>query len=214
MSKRLSYVFVGLAGILILSLVWALVAIASNTNSADSSNESGESTTITRTLTGNTVEEDRAEVYKAAVELLEATNAPAGQEEYVALLGELDSAVAADIPADLLSRIRFADVLNEDALKITTYQALITFASLAKASSPDGVIASLFADGPKTIMVDQETGTANLPLNIFVSSAGEVNTFSLSFVYIDEQWKLAPYSMLDQLRLSLALQQQYAGAAG
>lgn len=213
-NKKLGYTIVAAAVIIILGLVWALVAVATNSEkSADSGSGTSTPTTVTRTLTGQDIAADRADVYKAATELLDSTNAPAEQEDYMALLNELDAATIEDVPKEFLDKIRFADLLNEDALKITTYQALITFASLSKASSADGTIASLYADGPMTIMVDQETGTAQVPMNIFVSQDGQANTFSMEFVYVDGAWKFAPYSVLDQLRLSLALQQQAADSA-
>lgn len=213
MNKKFSYALVGGAVIVILALVWALVAVASNSSNSSNSSSSSSSTTVKRTLTGKSVEEDRADVYKAAVELLEATNAPKDQKSFTALLNKLDTATIADIPPALLSKVRFADLLNVDKLKITTYQALVTFASLAKASSSDGTIASRFADGPQTIFVDQETGIAQVPMNIFVNQDGQANTFSMEFVYVNGAWMLSPYSVLDQLRLSLALQQQVAAGA-
>lgn len=213
MSKKLKYIIIGIATAIILGLVWALVAVASSSSNDSNPTEKISSSTTTRTLTGNVIADDRAAVYKAATELLEATNAPADQETYIALLGELDSATVADIPKEFLDKARFADLLDKDELKITSYQALITFAALAKASSEDGTIASLYADGPMSIFVDQETGIAQVPMNIFVNQDGEANTFSMEFVYVDNEWKFAPYSVLDQLRLSLALQQQAAAAA-
>ena len=212
MTKKFSYILVGIAVTVILGLVWALVAIASTSNNQASGGKNSSPSTVTRTLTGKSVEEDRADVYKAAVELLDATNAPADQKSFTALLNKLDTATAADIPPALVSKIRFADLLNVDKLKITTYQALVTFASLSKASSPDKVIASRFADGPKTIFIDQEAGIAQVPMNMFVNQDGQANTFSIEFVYIGGTWKMSPYSVLDQLRLSLALQQQIAAS--
>jgi cytoskeletal protein RodZ len=212
MNKKLGYGVIAAAVVIILGLVWALVVVASNNDGEKeaSTPEKTSQTTVTRTLTGKELAADRADVYKAATELLESTNAPAKQEEFTALLSELDGAKVSDIPEGFLDKVRFADLLDEEQLKVTTYQALITFASLAKASSEDGKIASLYADGPMSIMVDQETGTAQVPMNIFVSQEGQANTFSMEFVYVDGEWKMAPYSVLDQLRLSLAMQQQAA----
>lgn len=215
MNRKLGFAAIAGAVVIILGLVWALVAVASGSNRA--SDENGGTKTVTtqisRSVTGKPIDEDRADVYKAAVELLDATDAPANQDDYKKLLSSLDSAKVSDIPKDLLSRIRFVDTMDKDELKVTTYQALITFASLSKASSSDGKIASLYADGPMTIMVDQEAGVAEVPMNIFVNSQGSSNTFSMEFVYIDGKWKLAPYTVLDQLRLSLGLQQQQSGTS-
>jgi hypothetical protein len=212
MNKKLAYSIVAGAVVVILGLIWAL-AVASNNDKAatDTPDKPAQTqTTVARTLTGKEIAADRADVYKAATEVLESTNAPAKQEDFTKLLGELDGAKASDIPQEFIGKVRFVDLLDEDALKVTTYQALITFASLSKASSPDGKIASLYADGPMTIMVDQEIGLAQVPMNIFIGQEGQANTFSMEFVYVDGQWKLSPYSVLDQLRLSLSMQQQGA----
>lgn len=212
MNKKLAIALVSVGTVIILALVWALVFVASNPGGDSSGNANSNSTptTVTRTLSGKDITEDRADVYKAAVELLDSTGAPAAQEDYIAMLKDLDSATVKDVPKEFLDKVRFVDLMDQDELKVTTYQALITFASLAKASSEDGKIASLFADGPMTIMVDQEAGVAQVPVNIFVNQADSPNTFSMEFIYIDGEWKFAPYSVLDQLRLSLAMQQQIA----
>lgn len=210
MNKKLVMTAIAGAVVIILGLIWGLVYVASQNSDSSAPTQQQTSSTkqVQRSVTGKPIDEDRADVYKAATELLESTNAPAKQEDYQKLLSSLDKAKITDIPTGFLDKARFVDTLDKDELKITTYQALVTFASLSKASSSDGKIASLYADGPMTIYVDQETGTAQVPMNIFVNQQGAANTFSLEFVYVDGKWKFAPYSVLDQLRLSLGLQQQ------
>lgn len=210
MSKKGLYAIIGAATAVILGLVWGLVFLASTGNAdvAPSPGATSSPTQIDRTLSGKTIDEDRQDVFDATVDLLNATNAPVEQAAFLKLLEELDSASVSDIPQEFIAKIRFVDKMSEDLLKITTYQALVTFASLSKASSENGEVTSLYLDGPNGIFVDQEAGIAHVPMNIFVNQEGQPNTFSLEFTYIDGEWLMQPYSVLDQLRLSLALQQQ------
>lgn len=210
MSKKVTLAALIGGVVIILGLVWTVVILASNQPEAISNgNSSAPTEQVQRSLTGKTLAEDQQAVVDATIKLLESTEAPAEEADLIPLLQKLDTEGVKAIPQEFLERSRFVSIMDDDTLRLATYQSMLTFASLTKISSSDGkTIEPRAADVAKEVFVDQEAGTAFIPMNIFVASNDETSVFSMEFVYINDQWVLSPYSILDSVRLTISLQAQ------
>ncbi len=157
-----------------------------------------------RSVTGNTVESDKQAAVTAAIALLNTADiSPTGipAKDRLTALDKSDLTV---VDPSLESKIRFPQEVTATD-KINTYQTLITIASIVKNTSSLKEIAPFSADAWKNSIADPTTGVVYVPLNIFV---GKGAYFSMEMVYIDGTWKLAPYTLVDAVRLSAALQGQ------
>lgn len=205
------FLWIGItAAVVILAAVSVLIAVSLSGNMSDTKSKTTTQVTQTdKTLSGKSLAEDRADVVKAATDLLNTVNAPMGAADYTALMKKIDAGDAT-IPQTVLDKIRIVDNLKTDKnVDKTLYQALTTFSSLAKQSTGSDTIAPLFQNATDGVTLDQELGIAYVPTTLFINSSSGVNGFSLEFVYVDGKWLLSPYMTLDELRLALV----YSGGA-
>ena len=63
----------------------------------------------------------------------------------------------------------------------------------------------LYTDYDNIIYLDKETNTAQIPINIFTGTYGSI---SFEMVYINNQWRLSPYSLLESVSLSAQINEQ------
>ena len=200
-KSRFVWIGVTAAVAIIIALVVLIVVTLNKETPVTTSPESP--TQISRTLSGKTAAEDRADVLAAATKLLDATNAPMGATDYANLMDEIDKGNV-NPPQGLFDQIRLVDNLAEDTtIKNTLYQSLVTFAALSKQSTGTEKITTLYDNAVDAITLDQETGIAYVPTTLFINSSSGVNGFSLEFVYVDGEWIFSPYMTLDELRLAL-----------
>lgn len=76
--------------------------------------------------------------------------------------------------------------------------------ALAAQVQPDGsVVAAPSASGVGGVYVDREAGLAYVPLSTF---SGSAPAMSVLMVRVDGQWLVEPYGVLDDIRLSNAVQ--------
>lgn len=208
MNKKSLYAILTASTVVILGLVWGLVFVVSNTGQSNSNSNPNNVFQSERTLTGKTADQDRADVFNAALELLRATNAPDDYKDYTSLLISLDGKTSESIPLAFLDRVRFIAPLDSDTSKIATYQAMLTFAMLSKSASENNEIGSAFANASDAVFVDQKAGLAYVPMSVFVNQDTATNTFNIEFVYVDNKWYLQPFSILEQLKMSMIFQAQ------
>lgn len=194
------------AVVLVLLLIWGTVAITNASNDSDTSGNSSKSTEkVEKSLSGKSIDDDRKDALAAATDILNtAAKSTDGKtfEERVTALDEGDMTV---VDPALESMIRFKDVFAESKdMQTNTYQSVVTLATLIQQSNQTETIAPSSDTMWKNVYVDSETGTAFVPLAIY---AGPSAGFSFEMVYVDGNWELAPYSLLDAVRLSAKLQQ-------
>lgn len=199
--RRIFIIGISAAAAILLAVVIALAVALNSANQAEAPMPTAP-TQVERTVSGKSIEEDRADVLNAAVELLEATGAPLGATDYQTYMDKVETGEIT-YSEDLLKRIRFVDSLNEDSVKRTLLQSLATFANMSKQSTGTDAITTLYENSDDAVVVDQEAGVAYVPTTLFINSTTGLNGFSFEFVYIDGEWKFAPYMTLDQLRLAL-----------
>lgn len=154
-------------------------------------------------------------------------SAPGGDDD--ARLKAVESVVAAlkasivvpnGSPSDPLARMEMVDkgdysaldkdsidkyvYLSDDAkakgLEGTSYSALV---AMAYAITRDGDEIKVPNDGLDKVYVDAKTGRAFVPVSL-LSPNGAV--FSVELVYVNNTWKIDPYTLLEQVKFSTAYQ--------
>ena len=84
--------------------------------------------------------------------------------------------------------------------------------ALAAQVQPDGgPVAAPSASGVGGVYVDREAGIAYVPLSTF---SGSAPAMSVLMVRVDGQWLVEPYGVLDDIRLSNAVQAAARGQQG
>lgn len=199
-KDKLSLVIAVLSMVIVV-LVVLLIAFAVPKVSSNDNNTGTNVSQVERSVSGKTKEEDQKAAIAAAKALLDAANEYDGKktlEERLNAIADGDDSVA-DIKG-MKSHIRFAgDFASDEELQTASIQSIITLASHLKNS--DGKIEPLSTGGYNYVFLDSEIGVAFVPVSVFT----ENSAFSLEMVYDQGEWKLAPYSLLDIVRLSAVL---------
>ena len=92
----------------------------------------------------------------------------------------------------------------DDNVKVSTATALLSFVDLIEKNGNKD-IKPLTNDYNNVVYLDENSKTAQVPVNIFTGTSGSI---SFEMIYIDDEWKLSPYSLLESLSLSSQIQQQ------
>lgn len=201
--KFWSLAAIGLLIVAILS-AWITYGVTKTSENSSSAAPATSAQKVDRAVSGKTADEDRKAALSAATDVLNLSgNSPTGAK-FEDRLNSLDAGDTKVIDPELTKTIRFTDVfLDSDEMKNNTYQSLITLSTLIRNSTGATEIAPTSDTMWKNVYVDSELGTAFVPLAIF---AGPSSSFSMEMVYVDGSWKLAPYSLLDSVKLSAKLQ--------
>lgn len=199
-----------IAVVVILGLVWGGVALAGGFNTDNGSetpnntNETVTSEKVEKTVSGKTIDEDRKDALNAATEILNLANGPSDGDEFSSILTKLDEGDLSVVDESLDSKIRFTDIYaDSNDLKANVYQALITFSSLIKKTTDTEEIKPASDTLWKEVFVDSELGIAQVPMTVYM---GQQASFAMEMVYVDGQWQLAPYSLIEQIKLSASMQ--------
>jgi len=153
-----------------------------------------------KTVSGKSANQDRKDALEAAGEILTLaakSDKDMTPEERAEALDKGDTSV---VDKSLSKRIRLADVYSEEDMKINVYQALI---AMTKYIAVDGKVKPISEDSWQNVYVDSEIGVAYVPLTTFYENG---TVFSFEMVYVDGEWKFAPYSFMDIVKLSASLQ--------
>lgn len=155
--------------------------------------------TVDRSVSGKNVDTDQQDALRDVQALLSAADNYDGDLDVQGRLEALDAGDYSVADIDTMKKyIRFTGEFETDTeLQNTTFQALITLASLLKNS--DGIIAPVSDTMYRYVFLDSELGVAYVPINAFIGSS---SIFSMEMVYVEDGWKLLPYSLLDSIRLS------------
>jgi hypothetical protein len=157
---------------------------------------------VSRTISGKSSNEDRADSVKVLTEILNlALKSPTGATvaERVKALDDSDFSV---IDKGLPVLIRFGPDADE-AFKVNTYQSLIVMAATITENTKTDKVTPIAVDSHIFAWADSELGTVFVPLSTFM---GEKSVFSFEMVFIDKAWRLSPYSLIDSIRLSATIQ--------
>ena len=193
-----------LMSLVIVCLAAALAVVSISKNESGGSGSGQQVQKVSRSVSGTSSDKDKASAMAAAATLLTAANkhsANLSADDRVKAFE--DSSADRNTLADMStidSLTRFTNDFDND-LRKTTYQSLVKVSSLLDGNN-DGKIEARSSDLYKYVYLDSETGTAYVPLQVFSNNAP---AFSLEMVYVDGQWKFAPYTLLDAIRLSSSM---------
>lgn len=193
-----------LMSLVIVCLAAALAVVSISKNESGGSGSDQQVQKVTKSVSGASSDKDKASAMAAAATLLTAANkhsANLSADDRVKAFE--DSSADRNTLADMStidSLTRFTNDFDND-LRKTTYQSLVKVSSLLDGNN-DGKIEARSSDLYKYVYLDSETGTAYVPLQVFSNNAP---AFSLEMVYVDGQWKFAPYTLLDAIRLSSSM---------
>lgn len=215
-TKRAVAWTAGIGVFVLLIAIWVTAVIMSNGNTVSSPDETVEPNTaaeveqVQRSVTGNTVDEDKIAALEQATALFNEASAE-DSEVFMEAMESLDSdgleAEAAN--GNLLAYIRFVDTFEEsEERQVNAVQTVLTLAEVASQFAENDAIAPISDEAWSLVHVDSTTGVAYVPLEAFT---GTQTGYSLTMVYVDDEWKLDPYSLLDSVTLA-AMIQNNAGA--
>lgn len=131
------------------------------------------------------------------------------EEDYMEAMEKIQTdGYEAVLPEDVSDRIHFVDIFDgNEGAEIITYQTLLALS--AQISMETGEEIALQYDETQVegnVLYDEEVGIAYVPISAFATGDA---SFSLQMVYVDGEWKLAPYSVIESVQLSASLGQLY-----
>lgn len=206
-KTKVVFIFLGL--LVLLAIIWGAVALSYANREEDKGGETvapGVTETveqITRSVTGKTVDEDREDAVQALTKILNTAHISPGNKEATERLAALDKDDLSVVDPGLEELIQFSED-STPGFKISTYQGLITVSAVVHSSTINENITPTREDYLSITYADPEIGSVFIPLNIYV---GQGAAFSFEMVYVDGEWKLAPYSFIDAVKLSAMIQE-------
>lgn len=153
--------------------------------------------------TGLSLVQDQKNALAAAQVLLQEAGKDPQKLGISRRIAALDDNDLSQVTSTLPSLVRFPSQATP-GLRAETYQALI---SLYGVLTRGGDVArhpvkAISPSAFSTVFLDSQLGVAYVPLDAFT---GKQTAFSLQMVWVDGEWKLAPYSLLETVRLSATL---------
>ena len=180
-------------------------------------------------VTGSTSGGDSA-AGQSGAPVVEATDSEAAVNAATALAEALSAANSGSDKGDAASRmyrVSEGDLTVLDAAGLDAHTRLsggfvesaglagayqYAMIALAAQVQPDGsAVAAPSASGVGGVYVDREAGLAYVPLSTF---SGSAPAMSVLMVRVDGQWLVEPYGVLDDIRLSNAVQDAARGQQG
>lgn len=188
--------------VIALAIVWGIVAVTTPNNNETLNTDPTPVATV-RTVSGNTADQDKQDATKAVSKILQvADKSPKGIEP-LEIIQVLDTGDFTVIDDELPGLVRFSDNATE-GFKVSTYQALVTMSAVLEDKKSGDDFVTVSEEAWRSSYADPELGTVFVPLNIF-TGGGE--SFSLEMVFMEGEWKLAPYSLIEAVRISSLLSQ-------
>lgn len=192
------------SGIIALALVWGIVLAVKQTSTPapETGTTKIENVKTQRSVTGKSLEEDKKAAVASLTNILQvADKSPTGVATAVRLQ-TLDKDDYSVIDPKLPTLMHYGPD-STAGMKTSTYQALVTLSSVVRDKNSDKTIRTVNEDAWTKAYGDPEIGVVFVPLSVYT---GTGSAFSLEMIYVDGEWRLAPYSLLDAIRLSAALQ--------
>lgn len=161
-----------------------------------------------RSVSGKSVDQDKKDATQAVLDILQTADKDPKNETVQQRLQALDNNDFSVIDKNLPNDVQFSSDSTE-GMKVSTYQALITLSTFAKQSSSDKKIEAS-ANGWQDAYADPTLGVVDVPASTFITKN---SLFSLEMVYMDGTWKLAPYDLVNQLRIAAYIQEGTSAAS-
>lgn len=191
-----------LCGLTFFALVFAVISFFNSNASSDELSNQNNLERVSRSLSGKTVEQDRMDAVNAAVELFELTNAPETKDKAEAEFLKMEQGDFSIIDPEFLSKVRLYDELkNNVEFQQELTISVFSMGTVIKESNGGKIASNL--DKLGTVRVDQETGVAQVPLELFTGGESPV---ALTMIYVNDKWLLEPYSFSSYIKLSVMAQ--------
>lgn len=156
---------------------------------------------------GKTAEEDKKDVVAATTAMLVEAGKSPTKDNVATRMEKLDNDDTTVVTKELVDMMRFAPQ-TENGVKVTTYQTLITVNAILTNNGKDQIAPKDPASVNSKVFMDSDLGIAYVPLSLY---AGDGAAFNFQMVYVDGDWKLFPYSLVEAVGLSALAQQQGSG---
>lgn len=161
--------------------------------------------TINKIETTQTQEFSKKDALEGLISLLkDVQNNELGIEKQLELIKDKNNDLNSIINKDSLNWIYLTDFMNNEDVQRTTIQILLSFIQQMK-NNGNKDLNPIYTDYENIIYLDKETNTAQIPINIFTGTYGSI---SFEMVYINNQWRLSPYSLLESVSLSAQINEQ------
>lgn len=200
--KRKTKIYISLTVVISLLIIgiisFIIYSIFYSNNDKPEGQQSYSIEKVEKSLSGKSIDEDKKEILNISSNILK--NSLIKTEDMEKILEEFDSGDLSKVSPEVSKNIHFTDYFDKNPiLKNTTYISLATMSSIINTTAGNKNFEPVTEEAWKSIYLDQEVGQAFVPLQIFT---GTPTAFSLEFVYINGSWKLAPYSLVEAVKLS------------
>lgn len=204
-EARKRFIFIALGGLVLILVIWGIVLIATFTKPSSSAVETPqEQVQVLRGVSGKTVEEDQRDALAATVALLNAAGESPTQATALERLKKVEAGDYSVVSKGLEEGLHLPPGTPE-GLKQSAYESLITLNMALQSQTGKTVIAPAGDNAHEAVLMDSGLGMGFVPLGAL---SGKSAVFDFEMVYVEGQWKLAPYSLVSQVRLSALLTQQ------
>lgn len=204
-----TYLLSGLATLCIASLGGAIWLSTTDNTISIGGGESNDSDPLVSEYAGVRGELPPADVGRqeavdaAAALLTEAYVHRDSEEEYVEYLEALEDGELDEVSETVVNSVRTTDLFDNEQSAITSYGILTTYSIMIKqlhGLGEDESIEPLFDNESiaRNVLYDEEVGIAYVPLSLF---AGEQALLTMEMVYVDGEWQVMPYSLLEGVSL-------------
>lgn len=152
---------------------------------------------VDASVSGKSVEEDQKAALKASQDLLNASVTDSGS--YQERMTAIEQGDISTVTEEMSNGVYFSESMNSEAARVSTYQSLV---ALSGVMLEDGEASPNSENEWQNVQVDSAHGIAYVPLGIFT---GTDVPFTFEMVYVDGEWKLAPFSLLQAIKMSSTL---------
>lgn len=195
-KEKSRIILISVVTIVVVALIAVIAVITSRAfDEGKKKKERSEVVTVQRSVTHKTEEQDKKDAIKSLTEILNlAYISPVGMNNSQRM-DKVEKGDFSVMDKRLNGKIRFPKDTN-DALKINTYQSLIVISSVIKKNNPQ---LRLDPDAASVSFSDQEIGIVYVPVAVFTGPGAKI---SFEMVYFEGAWQLAPYHLVDSIKLS------------
>lgn len=204
LSKKSYLSLIMVSGIAAIALIWAFVATFTDfgrTMHPEQQKTAEKVVKETRAVSGKTAEQDQKDALAAATKLLNQSGKSPNGTTATGRLQELSKGNFNVMDKQVAPMVQFSPSDSKD-FQASTYQSLVTLYTVISEKNQKTNLTPVAQDSFKKVSLNQKIGAAYVPLSLYAQGGA---AFSMEMIYVDGQWKLAPYTMVDAIKFSAAL---------
>lgn len=194
-----------LAVLLVVVLAVVGVLFVKNTTGGQGAHTEAQTTQVSRSVTGKSVDEDKRDALNALTGLLNEASTPGGQD-YRERAKTIEGGDYSSLPEGWREKM----VSAEDKGKVAGWEALIVLnAGMREYFKTEGEVKPVSDSAVNYVVVNPEAGVAHIPGSVFL---GADVPMSFDMVFVDGQWRLDPYNVVQDILNSAAAGAQSSAA--